>query len=477
MSEGWNEASRQLLPVPWTRFPASNSDESSCLLVKTLLLKGSSLQFAVLATDLETSYIEVLDQRQLVHRVRTSLQESQDSQSQSQYGVVGYNADGEHAVRSIAQDIMHEVASGAAAITFTQKGYNNTLHVTLTTGLTMQFVLDGMDDKAAACLSTHLVIPLLGLSSALLGLLKDMINDKDEFTKQIEDAVDSSGSIERSTGGRACKTFFKNGGGSVLRRWCERRQRGPGKELEHIQLSSGSLAGHATAANSQAPATTNPRNRSPSSSSSTKRHPIAGTSATPSKSRAKQMLNHRAPLSSGEAVGWDESQKMPEPSKQNGRRSPLKRTAETEVDSDDEPDTENENEARMPPATQRSSTLRRPPACSVHENDSFLPSPSNRTERVQSPNASRLPPSSISPPLDDLEAEGEGAAADKSESEDEEIIWQRQQQEKERKKQAAQAEEQEARLQTLMRAKAAAQKKSAAMARGRGTTAKKQKRL
>ncbi|KAK4051912.1 hypothetical protein OIV83_002617 [Microbotryomycetes sp. JL201] len=463
MSDTWSEALRQLLPAPWTRYPASTHDETACLLVKTLLLKGTSLQLAVLATDLNTAYIEVLDQRALTHRVRTSLQESQDSQSQSQYGPVGYNADGELVVRAITSDMMAEVASGTAAVSFSQKGFYNTLHVTLSTGLALHFELDSMEDKAAACLATQLVVPLLGLSSALLGLLKDLIADKDELCKQIEDAVDASGSVERNTGGRACKTFFKVGGASILRRWSERKQRGPGRELDHIQLSNGSLAG--PTAYPLPSSSRDPKKRSTSPEARTTRRRTPEQSESPSKSRARQMLNHKAPMTGGDVIGWDESQR-PEPNQH--RPTQTQRSTGLDMEIDHESDTDDENLVAMPLATQRSSEFREPPEASTSQQDFSRPTASNQTRREPFLSRSQRHKSPISPPAEN--------ASDNSESEDEDIVWQRQQQEKERKKAAALAEEHEARLQTLKRAQAGLQKRSTAMASGK-SAAKKQKRL
>ena len=119
------QATKQLLPVPWTWYRATNGDDASCLLVKAMLLKGSSLRFAVLVTNLDSVFVEELDQRALTTRIRTGIFESQESQSQSQHLLTTSNGDlrGEGVIRDTAEEIAEEIKIGKASVEFTQAGF------------------------------------------------------------------------------------------------------------------------------------------------------------------------------------------------------------------------------------------------------------------------------------------------------------------------------------------------------------------
>ncbi|KAK4058343.1 hypothetical protein OIO90_000501 [Microbotryomycetes sp. JL221] len=393
----------------------------------------------------------------------------------------------------MAEELMHEVSTGKAHIDFTRPGFYNLLQVRLSSGVAIQFSLDSMESMGAACLSAHLIVPLLGVSSALLGLLKDLVKAKDSLRQQVEDAVDASATVERSTGGRACKVFFGAGGGSVMRRWSERKQRGPGRELaiaptDHISFSSGSLGAQSQPHKPPTPKTKRSpekeRNVSPPSSATP-----SASCLSPYKSIAHQMLNHKSQQLAGEAVGWDDSQtfdSLPRSSRvtdMSNSRSLVhgKNVAENYVGmaTDEDGFAAQESQNLLPPATQVPSKRMSSP---MSLDSSMAPSSAiNRGRDLATPPG--LPISSGPQNSDDaddhnLSAEEEPATdVDRSsEIEDEELAHQRRKLEEERAKAAKQAAEKKARLQTLMRAKEGMAKRSAAMAAGR-TAAKKQKRL
>jgi hypothetical protein len=67
---------------------------------------------------------------------------------------------------------------------------------------------------------------LLGLSTSLVGLLKEASSAQPALISKVQDALDASGTAEYNQEGRACNTLLRNGGGSMMKRWAQKSRKG-----------------------------------------------------------------------------------------------------------------------------------------------------------------------------------------------------------------------------------------------------------
>ncbi|KAL8286541.1 hypothetical protein RQP46_004558 [Phenoliferia psychrophenolica] len=212
------EASDLLLKESWTCFATPDS-ESPNLLIKVHLQDSSSkgLALSLLASDTRSCLYEHLNQRQLTRRFTDAFNDSQDSQSQAGGPFTGYGADGEQELRRGVHELVQAIRDGSAKVTLTRAAFENIITIQLPGSFGFRFVCDSLDNAAAEALSTHLLTPLLGLSSALLSLVTPAAIDDGSLAL----AVDTSAKSERLKEGRACQVFFTEGG-SALGRWVQR---------------------------------------------------------------------------------------------------------------------------------------------------------------------------------------------------------------------------------------------------------------
>lgn len=181
-----------------------------------------------------------------------------------------------------------------------------------------RFVCESLEKQAADALSTHLLTPLLGLSSALLSLVQNSAALEDG---SLEAAVDASARAERLREGRAAQVFF-GVGGSALSRWVQRFAATKERDMSELKPRLLPRANTILTINaSLVPITLSATSRRNSPIPSTSKHPapaptppIASTSSTKSPSKlktiAKQILDHtsRQPGATADRVQWDDSQ-------------------------------------------------------------------------------------------------------------------------------------------------------------------------
>lgn len=107
--------------------------------------------------------------------------------------------------------------------------------ITLPGSFSFRFICDPLHTAAAACISTHLLVPLLGISSSLLSMVKE------EDTKALSEAVDASAKAKRLKEGRATRIFF-DVGATAMGRWVQahkgvkERDRSASFSLSHSKL-------------------------------------------------------------------------------------------------------------------------------------------------------------------------------------------------------------------------------------------------
>ncbi|GAA5876359.1 hypothetical protein JCM1840_006001 [Sporobolomyces johnsonii] len=417
--DSWGEeSSAAFLPIPSSSFPSSSSPSGN-LLLKCVNDNGV---FAILATDLEQVYFDSLDRRQLGRRVEDALNSSAQTQSQSQGVIAGVGQDGEALLQDSVDQLLDAVRTGQAKAEMVNEAFQHLLSITVPGSFTIRFLMMSLEQQSAAALASHLISPLLGVSSALLALLREVIRDEETLLKRVESAVDASGRAERLSAGRACLTWFRVGGAALLGRWT---QRFTGTKDKHIQPISLSLP----IARSPRPPHSSPPSRSPSKSrrSLSASPPSATTSkhaATPSKLKtgfAHHMLDHRASGSRGEKVGWDDTQPTAYGSRKGLRDQvdhlddePIQELAKEQAEEEEEPATEEEDESApssfglsLPPSAQAGPGLGRrsgsafspPPATATAASGSPPPAPTptlagsqEPSQRLGSPTASAEDP-------------------------------------------------------------------------------------
>lgn len=189
-----------------------------------------------------------MNQRNLVKRIGHALNESQETQSQQQ-GAFGAGDEGERELRERLEEVIKGIREGEAEVKLDTRGSEvrltartcaqeahtrpqAILTVSLPSSFTIQFVLDSLDDGSGPFLASQLITPLLGLSTSLVGLLKEESSAQPDLLAKVQDALDATGTAEYNQEGRACNTLLRNGGGGMMQRWAQRSRRGQkAKEL------------------------------------------------------------------------------------------------------------------------------------------------------------------------------------------------------------------------------------------------------
>ncbi|GAA5840929.1 hypothetical protein JCM9279_001263 [Rhodotorula babjevae] len=302
----WSEAGQLLLPVPWSSFDG--------LLVKVLARAG---QLSLMATDLDNVFFEALTPRQLNRRLEDALG-TLNSQSQSQGIMVGIGDDGERLLRESVDALVSAVVDGSATVEISHEAFEHIVSITVPSSFTLRFLTTSLEHQSSPALASHLVTPLLGVCSSLLALLRDTSTDDSDLLRRVETAVDGSGQAERMQEGRAARRFIGVGGPALLGRWVQRSLGAKEKDLQPVTLSlptrsstrlfSPSIT--STASQAAAPPHPSPtkRRRSPSPILASPSPSASPAKRAPPPSFASRMLDHRAAMSTGERVAWDDSQ-------------------------------------------------------------------------------------------------------------------------------------------------------------------------
>ncbi|GAA5918976.1 hypothetical protein JCM1841_002669 [Sporobolomyces salmonicolor] len=463
--DSWGEElSTAFLPIPWSSFPSSSSPSGN-LLLKCFSDDGI---FAILATDLEQVYFDSLNRRQLGRRVDDALNSSAQTQSQSQGVIAGIGEDGEKLLQDSVHLLLEAVRSGQAKAELVNEAFEHILSITVPGRFTIRFLMMSLEQQSAAALASHLISPLLGVSSGLLALLREAIPDEETLLNRVESVADASGRAERLSAGRACRTWFRVGGAALLGRWTQRFTCTKDRHIQPISLSLPTARSSRPTLFSAASRSPLKSRRSPSAS------PPLGTTlnhaSTPSKLKAgfaHQMVDHGAAGLRGEKIGWDDTQPIAHGSitgfsgqVNHVEDEPITDPAEENAQEEEEPATEEEDESAPSP-----SGFSLPPssraAPSVRHRSELAFSPPSATATTASGTRPRAPTPTLAGSQEPSQSlRSSSALAEGLEAPDEKA--RRKEEAKERKRKQEEQEEKERRRERLKKLKdrGAAQKKA-----------------
>ncbi|BGP14755.1 hypothetical protein JCM10213_004306 [Rhodosporidiobolus nylandii] len=421
--DDWETVDPLFLPVPFSSF------EGGRLMLKAVYRPGEGRGdgLAVMATDLQGVYFEGLNRRQLVRRVGDAL-----SSSGVQGGAeVGIGEDGERLLQESIEKLLGAISDGTAKAELLNEAFEHFITVSVP-GFTIRFMTTSLEQRSASVLAAHLLNPLLGVTSSLLAVLRDVVGDDDALHKRIASAVDSSGQAERYKEGNSVKRWTEIGGAGLVTRWVQRTLNTREQDLQPVSLAL------PTQQRLFSPSPTKRKPSAPPADASPPPRKIAPASPPPSSrplpSLAQQMLQHRGG-DKGERMDWDS---QPQPSAEarkssasgSGGGKGKERAMDVEKEDEpaqeanrsvdeEEPPTDEEDES-APPASfphfppQRSPTLQprsqsREPSHSQYS----LPPPSasdpfRRSPSLVPPGSSQLPPTPLEgtqPEADEDDAE------------------------------------------------------------------------
>ncbi|GAA5878426.1 hypothetical protein JCM8547_003597 [Rhodosporidiobolus lusitaniae] len=365
-------------------FSAVPLQDGGTLLVKLV----HSPNLALMATDLSTVLFESLNDRKVNRRIEDALAK----QGGTGGVIVGIGEDGERLRDETVKKLVEAVEGGKAKAKMVEEGYETLVTFLLPSGLSFEFICDSLDRRSAGVLATHLIMPLLGVTSSLLGLLS-AAGDEEALCRNIEAAVDSSGRVERKDEGRAATRFMQVGGSSLVTRWLQNSLGAREDSLQPVALSLHSRPFSPAPSRS---AHTSPTKRKPSQSPSADANPprkLSHAPSSPSKpfpSIAQRMLDHHGG-EVGEKVGWEDTQSVGSSSGKGKERATVSPASGGPADQsmyDEEPSTDMEDEGFLPPPQQRI----QPPSSPLFASTRLSPSPTLQpsTSRERSP--SRLSP-------------------------------------------------------------------------------------
>ncbi|BGP23568.1 hypothetical protein Rt10032_c02g0697 [Rhodotorula toruloides] len=297
----WDEINPKFLSVAWVRFTIS---EGNMLLKLIHLAKEGVL--AVMATDLENVYFEMLNRRQMNKRLGDALRANVDSQSDVALGI---GEDGDRLLHESVEALLSAVSNGTAKAELSHEAFEHFIKITVPDRFTVEFLTISLENRSASILAAHLVTPLLGVCSSLLALLRDASTDDDALLKRIESAVDSSGKAERMDEGRSMTRFMGLGGPALLGRWTQRSLGAKEKDLQPVTLSLPNRPQRPFSPAVNSPAPKRRRSPSPLLPSPPRQQFEPHESMSPVKrvaSLAHCMLDHAG--GNGERISWEDSQ-------------------------------------------------------------------------------------------------------------------------------------------------------------------------